>query len=507
MIAAGMTSAEFVTTINSESYGRIVDAVDISSDSTGVQIETTLNSNFNKSESYVGLRGAAYIAKINANINEIDASLIAPTDIILTWEQDYCKIDFTDNSGAKHEIWERQTWLNTTGNVVENSVLRATLNEGVETLNLKTWQNSTLDFRIRAAMGASKSVFTDDETINTPNFVFRTDQSILTPVVVNRMLSWIGGIEMEGTNNIDWGDGSDNYYTYEDEDVINHEYESEGVYWITITGDPIHHFEFHGQPLAGTDVTYWQLNKTFFCHFWDNGFIGSIENWHPGYGLEGLHLEQNSLTESCIDWLLSGDYALFWDCHLSNHYINASNAGDLKTKLPNLAHFNLKVIGDISAFVFPKNDAYSSWMFKLTVSNSIGDISNLFGSTYDHLHTVNIINSNITGDTSEWFVASGYPAGTSIELYGNKLTKLPRGNFYLFAIYNCATNLCNTAEIDALLADILASVTANAPEYNCVYTLNGAGMGIPSATGLTAKTNIETKYTDAGKTATIYVNS
>jgi hypothetical protein len=507
-IVEGMTPAEFIIAMNSNFADIVAGYVTIAETMTGIELQEALNSNYSDSDTYIG---SGFINKLNSNFVTYDVSLTAPSEITLTWIDDYARISFTDNTEgeAKHEIWERQTWKNTTGDVVEDYVLRQILNEGVETVNLKTWQNSVLDYRIRAVKEDQYSNYSVKETINTPQFVFRTDQSTLTRITIKRMLA--NATAGYGDNNIDWGDGNDNDYSGEDEDVIYHDYSTEGIYFIRITGAQIRYFEFYEQKLDGTDITYWQLPCSangFFCHFWYNGFVGALDNWHPPYNLEGVHLIGNNLTSSCLDYLFSGNYTLFWDCHLNTHYINASNCGDLISRVPKMAHLNITIIGDISSFKYSKNNDYRSWMCQCGISDAFGDISYLFDGTYQYLHTISLrLNKNISGDLSSWFIGADYSSSTTVNLQGNNLTKLPKGNYFKMSVYNCQANNCNQAEIDAILADIDANVTANAPLYDCTYFLNGAGMGIPSATGLAAKASIEGKYTAAGKTATITVNS
>lgn len=107
---------------------------------------------------------------------------------------------------------------------------------------------------------------------------------------------------------------------------------------------------------------------------------------------------------------------------------------------------------------------------------------------------------------------SVFPVGiTRFYADNGDITGLPRGNYKTFdsviGLY-ATNNNCNSAELDSLLSDIndyFASVT---PIKNSLFRLNGAGgMGIPSATGLAAKAGIEAKYTAAGFTATILVNT
>lgn len=69
-----------------------------------------------------------------------------------------------------------------------------------------------------------------------------------------------------------------------------------------------------------------------------------------------------------------------------------------------------------------------------------------------------------------------------------------------------------TSAMDAQISRILAQgiVDGDGPALlarKLVSTINGTGMGIPSAAGLTSRTSILGKYTAAGKTCTISINS
>ena len=120
-----------------------------------------------------------------------------------------------------------------------------------------------------------------------------------------------------------------------------------------------------------------------------------------------------------------------------------------------------------------------------------------------------IANQKLFGDLSGWLIPEGMGSGAgSIDLRGNSFTKMPRGNYNGMGVVNYSENNCDSDEIDAFLAFLNAYfVDLVVPLADCVYTLDGEGMGIPSAAGLANRTSILGKYTAAGKTATIVVNS
>ena len=164
--------------------------------------------------------------------------------------------------------------------------------------------------------------------------------------------------------------------------------------------------------------------------------------------------------------------------------------------------------GDITGWVLPASPSYSTILYSFTHLNITGDITNWIIPN----KTFEILNSNVplTGDLSGWVLPDGLEGFENSIVFstGTHITKMPRGNFRRIIVFNFSANNCDTAEIDDLLADIDAYFVGGiVPLVNCVYTLNGTGMGIPSAAGLTSKQNIINKYTAASKTCTIAVNS
>jgi hypothetical protein len=115
---------------------------------------------------------------------------------------------------------------------------------------------------------------------------------------------------------------------------------------------------------------------------------------------------------------------------------------------------------------------------------------------------------DLSGDMSGVLINNTSTNGL-FDLSGNvNITKALRGRFDNVTQFNFANNMLNTAELDSLLVDIDASLTTYAPTVSTTYTFNGAGNGIP--TGGASNTNIvsiKNKYTAAGYTATIVINT
>ena len=491
-IAEGMTPAQFITAMNDNFTDVIVGSTALVDTMDGYALQTALNNNFSQSDTYVGQKG--FINKLNGYFSEYDISLDAPSGFGGEWIDDFLRITLNESVGNQCEIWEQ---LNS-----GTYVLIHTLNSGIETVDYKTWQNADLNFRIRAKNGSHYSIFSDVANVKTP-WVFYTDQTESFRQIMFYQIRTNGELI-----NVDWDDGDDEDYSsvgnvYEE---VFHDYDTPGAYFIKLTGETrlISILQFFNQPIEGTDITKWVLpDSNFWCHLYGNGLIGCITDWVWPITLGGIHLATNPLITGNVDSLFSVERPNWWDCHLPIGG-NATNW----ILSPKMAHILIGtgMYGDLSGWRFPKNNDYTSWMLILK-GTLTGDISNLFDGEYQYLHTIELLDLGLNGDLSGWFIGVDYPVAGSIELNGNNFTKLPRGNFHKFGIYDCHNNNCNSDEIDAILADVETNVTANAPEYDCVYTLNGTGMGIPSAAGLTSRQNIIDKYVAEGKTCTITVNN
>ena len=145
------------------------------------------------------------------------------------------------------------------------------------------------------------------------------------------------------------------------------------------------------------------------------------------------------------------------------------------------------------------------------------------------LTILQIADTQITGDFtnttfSPTITSYNFPAGAIGDLSGKQFnmgttqfyapaasfTKMMRGNYKDFnssvGLYLVGNDL-NSAEIDDLLININNYYSTVTPIKNQLYNLSGTGMGIPSASGLTARQGIIDKFTAAGFTATITVNS
>lgn len=213
------------------------------------------------------------------------------------------------------------------------------------------------------------------------------------------------------------------------------------------------------------------------------------------------------------------------------YYIKLSGDTDLITQL---VHNNQeKSSGDIGKWILPSTMYY----LDILKCRFTGDLSEMVATIPDTMETMNLKNSQdnqFSGDLSnmvlspvmeQLYTAGGTSSGfkhtgdlsnvvipdTMIRFYatGNNFTKLPRGAYKSFdsSIGVYISGDCNSAEIDSFLIDVGNYFQSVTPIKNSAFKLNYVGMGIPSSTGLSAKSSIEAAFTAAGFTATILVNS
>ena len=141
----------------------------------------------------------------------------------------------------------------------------------------------------------------------------------------------------------------------------------------------------------------------------------------------------------------------------------------------------------------------------------MGDITgkNIFPATEGQYSLgMELTYGELSGDASSCIIPAGLTMGAKFYFRDNNLTKMPRGDFDMVTFFSFTNNNCDSTEIDAFLAYVDAYfVGATVPKRNAVYSLDGTGMGIPSAAGLASRTSILGKYTAAGRTCTISVNT
>jgi lysophospholipase L1-like esterase len=326
-----------------------------------------------------------------------------PTGLTLTWVDDYCQVDFTDSTGgvASHEIWSSRNGAAYT--------LVTTLAAGDTSYDDYTWQNASMNYKVRAKSGSWYSEFSSVVNISTP-LVIKTNQSALLDVSIG--LSIVVGKSIT----IDWGDTNSNNYS--GDTTATHTYgATQNPYYITITGDIefIKTFGNNANNLYGS-IAKWKLPTSMQYFTWNA--IGS--GMGPSGDISGLAIPSGLI------------------------YFNAAQASS-----------GNKLSGDMSSQSFP--------------------------STIQRFY---FSNQDLTGIPRGSFIA--FDAGIGLYLTGNN---------------------CSITEVDNLLVAMNTFFATNTPVKNSKFLLDGVGMGIPTVTGLAAKSGIEAKFTAAGFTATITVNS
>jgi hypothetical protein len=519
MITEGMTPAQFVAEINTQCTDMFPSSTTITVAITSSQLETALNANFSKSDTLVGIKGSILVNTINSHFAEHDVSLGAPTNLAVTWIDDFLRITFDESSGNQCEVWEQRD--------LGTYVLAHTLNS--ETIDYKTWQNSDLNYRIRAKNGSMYSPFTTVVNIYTP-LILKTDQSTLSQIAILTL-----DIYPTFTININWGDGTNTDFTGNN-DSITKDYGAEGTYFITISnanhignlgwtenhifGDltkwrlpqGIGLFHFYSNNVTG-DITNWVLPSTIgIFHIASCNFSGNISNWVIPTGIYDLRLDDNNLTGDLTNFVLpeNGKPIIYFTC-ANNNFTGDISGWVLPSNLTQLALYGNNFTGDLTDWVIPVTlSRLKLAMVVYPGNNFTGDITDWGFATTESGSLGNEItcpNIPFTGDLSGWTIFAGTKV-IALDFTNANLTKLPRGNFRWVSVFSFSANNCNTSEIDNLLAYIDAYFVGGVvPLTDAVYTLNGAGMGIPSAAGLISRTSILGKYTASGKTCTISVNS
>lgn len=454
-----------------------------------------------------------FVTDVNYNINLINIITLSVVDPDVVWENDYAKITITDQTSgnAQHEIWENVD--------SEGYVLVQTLAAGTLVYNNYTYQNASVDIKIRARIGANVSGYSSAVNIVTP-FVLYTNQTPLTNEIIFYRINGPGGYVPAKKITIDWGDGyvqSDYVLFNALVNTVRHEYTVEGEYYIQISGDTdfIYFWElYNSSQLENTNIEKWKIPKItgIFTHWYANNWIGDITNLYIPDNIIGLHLGGNKLTGNVTNWDMSTWYQCF-DFHLENNQLE----GDVTNWKfgAKIAHIflrgNANLEGDITNWEIPLNPVYGSCMYHFADTKIKGDLS---GWTFPAaFHSFRGENCEFSGDLSGWQVGfyAGEPARidfSNVTNNKNTITGLPRGNFEHMGNFDFRGNQCNTQAINDFLVYLDAFFTGGiTPQRNCIYNLSGTGMGIPTATGLAAKASIEAKYIAAGKTISIAVNS
>lgn len=448
------------------------------------------------------------------------------------------QLDWLDrfNGTASYEIWSSI-------NSAAYRLVGATAKGAITYNDITCKQGASMRYQIKAKVGGHYYGISSVETILTPLCV-KVDMSTLTPIVIQQLKL----MDLGGTVNINWGDGTDADYTYQVGSNLNitKNYAATGQYNISFSGNVshIHTWEFFEEPKLYGDLTNWILPSYLsLWHFYSNSFTGDISD-HINYfptGIHTYHLGNNvNITGNLSTWRFAS-FVNFADLHLENCALLTGDMTNLTfptTVLWGSAHYVFSgctgLTGDISNWVLPEG---LSW-FTIFGCRFTGNLTTFhFPDTLCEIkiNDINVTNTmtgnasgwvwpttpnaamswltlaldycNLTGDMSGVLIPA-YDKRISIGLRGNHITKLPRGEYRWVNLFNVMENSCDTTEIDTFLGFLDNYFNGGVvPLISAVYSLSGSGMGIPSATGLASRASIIGKYVAAGFTAIINVNS
>lgn len=456
----------------------------------------------------------------------------AVTDLTATFDVSTIsgQLSWTDVFGgtASYEIW-----VSVEG---RTKTYVATTAIGATSYNDNTCkQGAWVKYYIRPRVNTKTYSFSPASIIYTP-LCLKTDQSTLTQVVFKTL-----NISAGGSVTINWGDESTTVLSAGENYNKTHDYAIQNQYSIWLSGNVkrIYNFEHLEQAKSYGDIANWVI--PWDCvqfHPYKCGFTGDISdhaNWFSP-NLLVYDLQYLAVTGDISDWRL-GDTNIY-DIHfeytnvtgdLSEWTFRATPTDSLSAKIRlsmtdlsgDISSWDLfdglnwlDLDGgdfelDVSKFNIPDSCVNLSINSNITYTNRIfGDASGFTFPTADGINYHIALNrGEITGDMSACLLPELTKNG-SVSFSHNQITKMPRGHFKYLTLFDFSYNQCDTSEIDSFLAYVDSYFTGGVvPMTNGVYLLNGTGMGIPSASGLASKASIESKYTAAGKTCTIIVNS
>jgi hypothetical protein len=493
-LTEGLNQTDFLAAIN-DNFAELAVIHSVSAYTTILSTDNyvnLINSNYGSNIVWAGMNGLQFKNALYNIFFNATGSFTTPSSPAITWINDFARITFTDhtNGTAPHEIWESKNGGSYT--------LAHTLAAGITTYDYYTWQNANLNFKIRAHDNLVYSGYSTVVNIATP-LVFKTDQSNLNDTVNNPFKMkyfWV----LDGYSiTMNFGDGTSLVFNqnsiYSPDPNINKTYTVAGQYFIIMSGDTDKITALF-DTTGGLGRIYGNITKWIFptssvlFHIYGSDFTGTdfteqLKSLPVNLGIlniSGCHI--SGVFGNDFTWP-AGVYDIHLDgCNFTgNPFING-----VPVAVRNITcSGNTLMSGDLSTFI------------PTPITNT-------------YLSAISYDSCNFTGDLSGQSIAIGTTAiGVNISASGCKFTKGYRGHFLNVNGYNFENNLFNSAEIDSILAYVDTYFTGGVvPMMNCIYKLNntvGTSMGTPSAAGLASRTSILGKYTTAGFTATIAVNS
>ena len=235
-----------------------------------------------------------------AKFNELLKADLKPTGLTVDFAvaTDYAKIDFTDASGgvAQHEIWSSKNGA--------DYVLVTTLDAATVTYNDPTWQNASMNYKVRAKSGTWFSDYSAVVNVVTP-LVFKTDQTTLNQIQFDALR------KSSGTIHIDWGDGNSQDQVSSAFNVT-HDYSTEAdPYYVQLSGplNNITDLQLLSQTNLYGDLSKWVLptGMTINLSLSRCQFTGDISTWVLPVGLAVLDLTHGTdygFTGDVSGWII-----------------------------------------------------------------------------------------------------------------------------------------------------------------------------------------------------------
>lgn len=200
-------------------------------------------------------------------------------------------LTWTDNSGGKAQY---EVYSSTNS---EAYILLTTTVAGVTSYSDTTCkQNASVVYRIRAKYYSLYSDYVTATTLFTP-ICWKTNMSSLIKNYISSLNIAIGY-----TVNLDWGDGTNNNYTGANTN-ITHDYSTNGVYNISLTGDlnNILQLSAHDMPFYIGDISNWILpNSLTYIYGYTNNFTGNCPNLYSDSVLTIYRLYSNNISGTNI---------------------------------------------------------------------------------------------------------------------------------------------------------------------------------------------------------------
>lgn len=227
--------------------------------------------------------------RLGANVNQK-----APADFVSTFNVDTISADLV--------------WTDTNDGKAKYLIYRST-NGGAQTLIATTQvgaisysdagckQNASVVYRIKAE---KKNEYVAATTLQTP-LCWKSDQSTLTPVVINQV-----NVAAGKTVTINWGDGTSQALTGSTSNVTkNYEITGQKNIWLSGDTDSITYFQHYNQAKTYGNIGNWILpiNIAYFSVGITN-VTGDVSEWIIPSGIATLALYSTQLSGDISSWII-----------------------------------------------------------------------------------------------------------------------------------------------------------------------------------------------------------